>query len=232
MSLHSALAECFDRMYSMNPIILNTSNSIVNTFIAELRDQKVQQDPIRFRMNLERLGWFIAYELSKSLEYENREIETSLGTAIESILSDDIVLGTVLRAGLPFHQGFLEVFDRAENAFVGAARVEVEGQAPDVSLGYMASPSLEAKVLVVVDPMIATGQSLVAAINSLIESSGQPKSIIICGAIGAQKGVEYVAAQLPNAQIYVGAVDEELNDSYYIVPGLGDAGDLAFGGKL
>lgn len=215
----------------MKPIVLNTSNSVANTLIAELRDNTIQKDPLRFRTNLQRLGWCIAYEVSKQLSYTDQQVTTPLGVATESVIDDRLVLGTVLRAGLPFHQGFLDVFDRAENAFVGAARVEVDDQAPDIALGYEGSPRLEGKVLVMIDPMVATGKSLVAAVQSLIKSSGQPKSIIVCGAIGAQAGVDYVMSNLPEAQVYIGAIDSELNASYYIVPGLGDAGDLAFGEK-
>ena len=216
----------------MKPTILNQSHSVVNTFIAELRNTTIQKDPLRFRINLQRLGWCIAYELSKEMQYSKQDVTTPLGVATEFVIDETVVLGTVLRAGLPFHQGFLDVFDRAENAFVGAARVEVDGERPEVSLGYEASPNLEGKVLVMIDPMIATGKSLIEATKALVKSRGQPKAIVFCGAIGSQAGVDYVQAQMPDSRLYIAAVDAELDENYYIVPGLGDAGDLSFGEKM
>lgn len=211
--------------------ILNTDKSIIGQIVAELRDVKMQTDSMRFRQNIKRLGWLMAYEVSKELEYSKEAITTPLGKAQEFILTDSVVLGTVLRAGLPFHQGFLDIFDKAENAYVGASRVEIEDKLPEIMLGYSAGPKLEGKTLVMVDPMIATGQSLVEAIESLIKQNGEPKRIIVAGAIAAKSGIEYVQEKLPRARIYVAAVDAELNDKYYIVPGLGDAGDLALGPK-
>ncbi len=211
---------------------LSKHNSIVNHFLAELRDVNIQQDRLRFRRNLERIGEVIAYNISEYLEYEEAEIETPLGIANTFLLKQQPVLATILRAGLPFHQGFLNIFDRADNAFISAYRRHSKDGSFKIKLEYVAAPNLEGKTLILADPMLATGASMVATLKSLIEEVGQPKVIYIATVIAAQEGIDYVQRMFPDAQIWAGAIDEELTAKSYIVPGLGDAGDLAFGDKL
>lgn len=208
--------------------------SLVNRYMLELRDVTIQQDPLRFRTNLDRIGQIMAYEISKRLEYKETEVQTPLGKAICREPADKVVLGTILRAGLPFHHGFLSYFDRAENAFVSAYRKyrEKGGDTFDVLVEYMASPSIEGKVLLLVDPMLATGSSMELAYRALLQK-GTPARIHVASVIASRAGVDYVCEHFPmdRTTIWCGAIDEEVNSHSYIVPGLGDAGDLAYGIK-
>lgn len=199
----------------------------------ELRDTTIQQDPLRFRRNLDRIGEIMAYEISKTLDYETVEVTTPLGTAPCQQPADKVVLATILRAGLPFHHGFLSYFDRAENAFVSAyRRYKEKGDSFDVLVEYLASPSIEGKVLVLVDPMLATGSSMELAYKAML-TKGNPARIHVASVIASQKGVDYVKQHFPaeRTTLWVGAIDREVNAHSYIVPGLGDAGDLAYGEK-
>lgn len=209
----------------------NQSNSIINQYVAELRNVEIQKDSMRFRRNLERVGEIMAYEISKELDYELFEVETPLGTASVDLPSERPVLGTIMRAGLPMHQGFLNIFDNAENAFVSAYRKHHKDGSFEINVEYVSCPNLDEKILIVADPMLATGASIVATLKHL-EEFGKPKKIHIAVAIAATDGINYVRRMLPKAKIWAGAIDEELTAKSYIVPGLGDAGDLAFGKKL
>jgi uracil phosphoribosyltransferase len=211
--------------------ILSDQPSIANQFLAELRDVHIQQDRLRFRKNLERLGELLAYEVSKTLTYQITEVQTPLGSAKTKLSIDQVVLVAVLRAALPFYQGFLNIFDQAESGFIGAFRQE-DGAKIGVNLGYHASPNLDNKVLILVDPMLATGQSCATALKTLLEH-GTPKATHIVSAFAAPEGVKYLASHLDvSYSLWLGSLDEKLNSKSYIVPGLGDAGDLAFGEKL
>ncbi|QHT68016.1 uracil phosphoribosyltransferase [Rhodocytophaga rosea] len=211
---------------------LTSSPSVACQFIAELRDVRIQQDSMRFRKNMERLGELLAYEVSKAMRYEKSSVTTPLGNSETWALSEQPVLATVLRAGLPLFQGFMNFFDRAESAFIGAYRSTPDAQYSfDIELNYIAAPNLNNKNLILIDPMLATGKSIVKAKQALLKY-GLPKQIHIVAAIASRQGVEYVSAHLPDCHLWVGAVDEEMNHKSYIVPGLGDAGDLAFGEKL
>lgn len=207
--------------------------SLVNRYMLELRDVNIQKDPMRFRANLDRIGEIMAYEISKRLEYRDVEVQTPLGKAICREPADKIVLATILRAGLPFHHGFLNYFDRAENAFVSAYRKYREkGDTFDVLVEYMASPSIEGKTLILVDPMLATGSSMELAYRALLQK-GTPASVHVASVIASQQSVDYVCEHLPaGTTVWLGDVDPEINAHSYIVPGLGDAGDLAYGEKL
>ncbi len=208
--------------------------SLANHFIAELRDVKIQEDRMRFRKNLERLGEIMSYELSKKLEYEEVNITTPLGEKKTTLLKNQPILVPILRAGIPFYQGVLNYFDRAGSGFIAAWRVEEEdsGKLPEIELSYIAAPSIEGGTIIMVDPMLATGKSLVLATNQLLKH-GTPKHIHIMSVIAARPGVEHVEKNIPKDHtIWVGEIDEELNSKSYIVPGLGDAGDLSFGPKL
>ncbi len=215
-------------------LILTEQNSIANHFIAELRDQRIQKDSMRFRRNLERLGELLAYEISKKLDYEPRVVNTPLGIAETMLLSSQPVLITILRAGLPFYQGFLNFFDKAESAFVGAFR----GQHNDrdftfeIEMNYIAAPDLTGKQVILVDPMLATGKSIVITAQAL-HKYGQPAHVHVVAAIASRHGVDYLKANMQmEYTLWVGDLDEELNNKFYIVPGLGDAGDLSFGNKM
>jgi uracil phosphoribosyltransferase len=211
--------------------ILTERSSIANQFIAELRDIHTQKDRMRFRKNLERLGELLAYEVSKALTYQSTAVQTPLESTQVELPSDQVVLVAVLRAALPFYQGFLNIFDQAESGFIGAFRQE-DGEKIAVNLGYHASPNLDDKVLVLVDPMLATGTSCVTALQTLLQH-GTPKAIHIVAAFAAPEGVKYLTNHLNvSYSLWLGALDEKLNSNSYIVPGLGDAGDLAFGEKL
>lgn len=210
---------------------ISETNSIANKFIAQLRDVKVQQDAMRFRRNLERLGEIIAYEISKTLEYESTNIETPLGVADIPLPARPVVLATILRAGLPFHQGFLNYFDDAGNAFISAYRKHHKDGTFDIELSYVSCPDLTEKILIIIDPMLATGASMNIALEE-IKANGVPSQIHIVTAIASRQGLNYVRRNNPKAHIWLGAVDEELTAKSYIVPGLGDAGDLAYGAKL
>lgn len=212
--------------------LLTEQPSVAHQFLAELRDVTLQRDPLRFRRNLERLGEILAYEVSKSLVYSKTAVETSLGTAPGLVLQTPPVLATILRAGLPLHQGFLNVFDRAECAFVGAYRgPHLDGEDFQVELNYLTSPDLTGKTLILTDPMLATGKSLERCYRALLRF-GIPARTHVVAAIAAPEGVAYLQHRMPEARLWLGAVDERLNHNFYIVPGLGDAGDLAFGAKI
>lgn len=206
--------------------------SLANQFLAELRDVSLQKDQMRFRRNLERLGELMAYEVSKTLPYQNATVQTPLGVAETELLLQQPVLATILRAGLPFHQGFINYFDRAENAFAGAYRgyVRTDG-AFDISMDYIACPDLSGKTLILTDPMLATGRSLEKVYHALLRY-GIPAHTHIAAVIASPEGIRYVQHRMPECHLWLGAIDSHLNEHSYIVPGLGDAGDLAFGGKV
>lgn len=212
--------------------ILGERNSVFNVFVSELRNVDVQTDPMRFRRNLERIGEVSAYEISKKLGYGTTRIETPLGISEMQLPVDEVVLGTILRAGLPLHQGMLNYFDRAQNAFVSAFRKHHKDESFDIQIEYLSSPPLVDKVLILCDPMLATGRSMVLAYQALVETMGKPRQTHIVAALGSELGVEYTRRHIPEADIWIGAVDPELNAKSYIIPGLGDAGDLAYGPKL
>jgi len=210
---------------------LSKTKSIANTFIAELRDENIQKDSMRFRKNLERLGEFFAYEISKSLKYSTKEITTPLGVSPCEVLAQQPVLATILRAGLPLQQGLLNIFDRAECCFISAYRkVEKSGDFV-IQMDYISTPDLDGKVLIMADPMLATGQSMVMCCKELINRY-KIEELHIVAAIASTEGVAHVRANLPKAKIWVGAIDEEMTSKSYIVPGLGDAGDLSYGEKV
>jgi len=212
---------------------VSKQNSILNKFIAEIRDKNIQKDSLRFRTNIERMGQIISYELSKTLQYKSKDIKTPLGVKQMQILDDPIVLASILRAGLPLHMGVLHIFDDAENAFISAYRRHKDGSDDfDIQVDYVATPSIQDKVLVLVDPMLATGQSLVAVYEKL-KQFGEPKELHVISIIGSKQGIDYLNEKLPeNTHLWIADFDQELNDKGYIVPGLGDAGDLAYGKKL
>lgn len=206
-------------------------NSIVNQYMAELRDVDIQRDMLRFRRNLERIGEIMAYEISREVSYREAPVRTPLGTARCRLLDDRLVLATIFRAGLPFHQGFLNIFDHAQNAFVSAYRKYTDDDNFDVFIEYIASPRLDDKTLLLVDPMLATGSSMELSYRALL-TKGIPAHVHVASVIASQQAVDYIAAHFPDdATLWVGAIDPELNAHSYIVPGLGDAGDLAYGDK-
>lgn len=212
-------------------INLSENYSLLSNWISEIRDVDIQTDRMRFRRNLERIGEVIAYEISKTLDWEEKETQTPLGISISKTLKEQPVLATILRAGLPLHQGLLNYFDKADNAYISAYRKHKPDGSFEISLNYIASPEIENKVLIISDPMLATGSSLVKTIQFLKEE-GNAKEIHIVTAIACTVGIEYVRRQEPHVKIWCGAIDEELTAKGYIVPGLGDAGDLAFGSKI
>lgn len=216
----------------MNIHILNQQHSVANLFLAELRDKSVQHDRMRFRTNIERLGMLMAYEISKKLSYQEKNITTPLADTSMFLSTDELVVATILRAGMPFMQGFLKIFDHAEAAFIGAMRGKhKEDHSFDINLDYVACPSLTGKTLIICDPMLASGKSLVEGCNSLLEH-GHPKHIHLACVIASPEGVAYIKQHLPDATLWLAAVDQKLNQESYIVPGLGDAGDLSFGEKM
>jgi uracil phosphoribosyltransferase len=212
-------------------INLSQDYSIVCDWIAEIRDQMVQTDRMRFRFNLERIGELSGYEISRKLPYEEREIQTPLGISVSKMLKTQPVLATILRAGLPLHQGLLRVFDKADSAFISAYRKHNRDGGFEISMGYVTSPDLDNRVLILSDPMLATGSSLVKTIQQL-KSEGNPTDIHIVTAIACTVGIEYLHRAVPTCKIWCGAIDDELTAKGYIVPGLGDAGDLSFGNKM
>lgn len=217
----------------MEIINFDSVPSLVSVYMRELRDITIQTDPLRFRRNLQRIGEIMAYEISRKLNYTTTEITTPLAKIGCKELADKIVLATILRAGLPFHEGFLSFFDRAENAFVSAfRRYHEKGDAFDIMIEYLASPSIQDKTLILVDPMLATGSSMELAYKALL-TKGAPRHIHIASTIASQHAIEYVEEAFPQDKttVWVGAIDPELNSHSYIVPGLGDAGDLAYGVK-
>ena len=212
--------------------ILDSKKSILNKFIAEIRDEVIQKDAMRFRRNIERIGEILAYELSQSLIYNTETVETPLGIKNVQLPQKDVVLCSILRAGLPLHNGLLNYFDDAENAFISAYRKHTSETEFEIVVEYFASPNLDNKTLILADPMLATGQSLVSVFEGL-KKNGTPKEIHLACVIGAEEGIELVKKHFPkNTTLWIATVDEKLNDKGYIVPGLGDAGDLCFGGKL
>ncbi len=210
---------------------LGGKDSYLNHILYELRDEDIQQDRPRFRNNLERLGELMAYELSKNLSYESREVVTPLGTLKMNVLSEQPVLVSILRAGVPFHLGFLKIFDHADNGFISAYRHHTKGNEFIVKVEYAAVPDITNRTLILIDPMIATGKSVVLSYREIVEDAGQPDQVYICSAVVSDEGLDYVLRQIPQAKVFVVAIDMELTAKSYIVPGLGDAGDLAFGPK-
>lgn len=210
---------------------LSQQHSLISNWVAELRDISIQTDRMRFRRNLERIGEVAAYEISKVLPFEEKEVQTPLGIAVHKLLQEQPVLATILRAGLPLHQGLLNYFDKADNAFISAYRKHNKDGSFEISLDYVSCPDLENRVVIISDPMLATGSSLVKTIHFL-KQEGNPKEIHIVTAIACTVGIEYVKREEPNMTIWCGDIDDELTAKGYIVPGLGDAGDLAFGTKL
>lgn len=212
-------------------INLSQEYSILSDYVAELRDESVQQDRMRFRRNLERVGEMAAFEISKRLPSVQKEVQTPLGSAPSNVLATQPVLATILRAGIPLHQGLLNVFDKADCAFIAAYRKHASDGSFVISLNYISCPSLEHRVVIVSDPMLATGASLVKTIRFL-RAEGHPSHIHIVTAIACTVGIEYVRREEPECTVWCGAIDDELTAKGYIVPGLGDAGDLAFGTKV
>lgn len=210
---------------------LSKTNSIFNIFLSEIRDAKIQKDAMRFRKNMERISEIMAYELSKTLEFKNVSITTPLGQAETATLKEQPVLATILRAGLAMHQGLLNYFDQAECAFVSAYRKHKTAEDFDIHVEYLASPKIDNKVLILSDPMLATGSSMVLVYKAMLKQ-GKPTKTIIVSAIATPQALNYVREHLPdNTEFWIGAIDDELTAQSYIVPGLGDAGDLAFGEK-
>ena len=218
----------------MHVINLSENKSVLHQFLGEIRDVRIQQDPLRFRRNIERIGELMAVEVSKRLNYAPQEVTTPLGTAIVPQITDRIVIGTILRAGLPLHQGFLNIFDRAENAFLSAyRRVNAKGEL-EIVAEYMAAPSIVGKTLILVDPMLATGMSMEVGYLALLRH-GKPVHTHLCSVIATPKSIEYMRRELndsPDVTLWCAAIDPVLNDKKYIVPGLGDAGDLCYGTKI
>lgn len=210
--------------------LLSNNPSIGNNFMAELRDAQIQQDSMRFRKNMERLGEIFAYEISKKLDYIETEFETSLGTATVSILKEQPVLATIMRAGLPLHQGLLNIFDRADSAFLAAYRKTNKTGDFTIQQEYVASPDLNNKTVILSDPMLATGLSMAACLRELSRKYKFKDLHIVC-LIASAEGVAHIRANFPKAKIWLGAIDEEMTSKAYIVPGLGDAGDLAYGSR-
>lgn len=211
--------------------VLNRQNSVANQFLLELRDRNIQQNRARFRGNIERLGELMAYEISKTFSYSPKSVQTPLGVSVVNVPNDNPVLITVLRAGMPYFTGFQHVFGEADCGFIGAYRKESETNLT-INLDYLASPSLENRTLILIDPMLATGQSVIKSVNALLKH-GTPKHVHIAALVAAPEGVALLQKNLAVAHaIWTWALDEKLNELHYIVPGLGDAGDLSFGEKL
>ena len=216
----------------MKIVQLQQQNSIANKFIAQLRSTSIQTDRLRFRRNIERLGEIMAYELSKKLEFTAEEIDTPLGTSTVNVPKNDLVICSILRAGLPLHQGILNYFDDAENSFISAYRHHPhEDERFEIKVEYLASPDISNKTLILADPMLATGRSFVNVYKAILEM-GKPKEIHLVSVIGSAEGIEHLKNEFPeNTTLWITAVDEKLDKNGYIVPGLGDAGDLCFGSK-
>lgn len=217
----------------MRTINLGNSNSVLNRFVSELRDVNIQKDSLRFRRNIERIGEIMAYEISKTFNYTEHPVQSPLGIAPMSLPTDNVVIGTILRAGLPFHQGFLSYLDNAENAFISAYRKYKDRLQFDIHIEYIASPILTGKTLIIADPMLATGSSMELAYEALL-TKGQPAELHIASIIASKQALDYLYQKMPKnlpIHIWVAALDNELDEHAYIVPGLGDAGDLAYGEK-
>jgi uracil phosphoribosyltransferase len=217
----------------MKVINLGESNTILNRYIAELRDKETQKDSLRFRRNLERIGEIFAYEISKTLEYSQKEVVTPLGIANCSVPEENLILGTIMRAGLPVHNGILNIFDKAQNAFIAAYRKYGKDNKFTIHIEYISSPKVEGKILVLADSMLATGSSMVLAYNKMCELGEPAHTHIVCP-IASEQSLGYLSRNLPHKKVtlWVAAVDEELTNKSFIVPGIGDAGDLAYGNKL
>ncbi|MEO5911156.1 MAG: uracil phosphoribosyltransferase [Pelobium sp.] len=211
--------------------LLNKTDSIANHYLAEMRDANLQQDSMRFRRNLERMGEILAYEISKKLGYEEFEIQTPLGLANINMVKQMPVLATILRAGLPLHQGLLNIFDQSESAFIAAYRKTKKSGDFVIQMEYVSTPDLDGRTVIISDPMLATGRSMVLCCKELM-ANYKIKALHIVAVIASQEGVEHVKANLPKANLWLGAIDEEMTTKAYIVPGLGDAGDLAYGEKV
>ncbi|MGE5943597.1 MAG: uracil phosphoribosyltransferase [Flavobacteriales bacterium] len=212
---------------------LSLQNSVLNSFVSEIRNIHVQKDSMRFRLNIERIGEILGYEMSKNLHYKSSNIETPLGNCDINLIDNDIVLCSILRAGVPLHNGLLNYFDTAENAFISAYRYHKHNpESFEIIVEYLACPSLENKTLILADPMLATGQSMIATFEAL-KPFGKPKEVHLVSVIGAKDGIDFVNDHFDTStHLWIAAIDEKLNDKGYIIPGLGDAGDLAFGEKL
>jgi uracil phosphoribosyltransferase len=216
----------------MDLFVLSDKNSLASQLISDMRDVTVQADRLRFRRNLERIGEILAYEISKTFPYRKETVTTPLGTKEVHIPAQQPVLATILRAGVPFFQGMLNMFDRADCAFAGAYRgAHKADETFDIEMEYLSSPSIEGRILIIADPMLATGKSLVKSYKALLQK-GTPLQVHFVSVIAAREGIKYVSAAVPEASIWCAAVDEQLNHKFYIMPGLGDAGDLAYGSKL
>lgn len=206
-------------------------NSLYNNFLSELRDENIQKDRMRFKRNLERCGEISAYEISKELSSESKEITTSLGVSTMNIVEDKLIVATILRAGLPLHQGVVNFFDKADNCFISAYRKHGTKDI-EVEIEYLSSPNLDGKIVILTDPMIASGKSMLLAYQAMLKN-GTPKYIHIVSVIASKEGIDFVKNNFPkNTKIWVGAIDAKMNEQSYIIPGLGDAGDLAFGSKI
>ena len=210
---------------------LSKDHSLVSNWVSELRDKNIQQDRMRFRRNLERIAEVTGYEISRGMETEERQVQTPMGVAACKVLKDQPVLATILRAGMAMHNGLLSYFDRADNAFLSAYRKHNEDGSFEIALEYMSCPEIDGRIVIISDPMLATGASLVKAIQFLREAGNIKKLHVVC-AIAALKGIETLQAAEPDINIWCGDVDEELSAKGYIIPGLGDAGDLAYGPKM
>ena len=218
----------------MNVINLSEHNSVLNQYLSEIRDVNIQKDPLRFRRNIERIGEFMAMEVSKVLNYQPVEVQTPLATATVNTISDQLVLATILRAGMPLHQGFLNVFDRAENAFLSAYRRENNEGGLEIVAEYMAAPAIDGKTLIVADPMLATDMSMEVGYLALLRH-GKPKHTHLCCTIGTPQAIDCLRKSFddsPDITLWCAAIDPVLNEKKYIVPGLGDAGDLCYGTKI
>ena len=211
--------------------ILDKQNSILGNFIKEIRSVDIQRDPMRFRRNIERIAQVMCYEISKSLNFTTEPVQTPLGIAPTNVVADKIVVASILRAGLAMHNGVLDFFDRAEKCFVSAYRKYTDETHFDIHVEYIAAPSLEGKTVILCDPMLATGSSMELAYKALL-THGTPARVIVCSIVSTQYAVDYVSKVMPDCDIYTAVLDPELNSHKYIVPGLGDCGDLAFGEKL
>ena len=216
----------------MKVVNFDKENSLISQYMMELRSVDIQKDPLRFRRNLERIGQIMAYEISRTLDYATTKVETPLAPCDCHVIGQPVVLATIFRAGLPFHQGFLSYFDNAENAFVSAYRKYKEKENFDICIEYLASPRLEDKILIIADPMLATGASMELSYRALL-TKGEPAHIHVASVIASEQAVEYIKKTFPahKTTVWIGAIDKEINSHSYIVPGLGDAGDLAFGVK-
>jgi len=214
-----------------NVNVLTHNSTYLNQIIAELRDEEIQKDRLRFRTNLEKAGEILAYEISKDFNYLNQTVYTPLGTDKMALPQDKPILCSILRAAIPFHNGFLRMLDQADNGFISAYRHHTAENEFEIKLEYLAAPDLEGKPLILVDPMIATGRSIVISHEALVKECGTPSQTFIAGVIASEEGIEHVKRNIRNCNIYLGAMDGELTAKSYIVPGLGDAGDLAFGNK-